>query len=422
MVALPSTSAPSRAPGQGQTYNAHPKQTAFHHYVRRYTDVLFSGGRGSGKTTAGAIQAILEAVQYQPGERGIVTAPTYPMLEDATMYEFFRWLPRGMIKDFNKQRRLLRLINGSEIAFRSCDNPDSLRGPNRAWGWMDEPRNLRTREAYDIISAQLRPRRKLWLTTTPSGIFHWIYDLFFTHPVPNSRMITVRTAENPYLPTSYEQVLRSQYTGAFAQQELDAAWVSFEGLIYDNFSLAENVSRAAAYSPDKGRVFWGMDDGYAEGEGAGTAGYHPRVVLLGQFTAIGGLDIFAEYYRTLVSAHKDTLGEVLAWPYPRPELVYADSSAAMMRGELSKAGLHNTGATHVVAEGIKNLRRLICDGQGMRLLRIHPDCVHLIREMQSYRYNPRSTAATAGEPLPLKIDDHGPDALRYLAWRLKAQG
>ena len=140
-----------------KVYTAHAKQSRFHHLVRRNTDVLFAGGRGSGKTTAGAIQAILEAIEYQPGERGIVIAPTYPMLKDATMYEFFAWLPRQYVADFNKTDHTLRLTNGSEIVFRSADNPDSLRGPNRAWMWMDEARNLRTQEAYDISSAQLRP-------------------------------------------------------------------------------------------------------------------------------------------------------------------------------------------------------------------------------------------------------------------------
>ena len=61
----------------------------------------------------------------------------------------------------------------------------------------------------------------------------------------------------------------------------------------------------------------------------------------------------------------------------------------------------------------------ICDGQGVRLLKIHPRCKNLIRELQTYRYDERSRSVEAGEPKPLKLDDHGPDALRYLLWNFR---
>lgn len=401
-----------------KVYAAHAKQSRFHRLVRQNTDVLFSGGRGSGKTTAGAIQAILEAVEYQPGERGIVIAPTYQMLKDATMFEFFKWLPRQYIANFNRTDHALTLTNGSEVVFRSADNPDSLRGPNRAWLWMDEARNLRTRDAYDIASAQLRPTRKLWITTTPGGIFHWLYGLFYEDPLPGTAAITVKTFENTYLPGEYAERLRAQYTGAFAAQELDAEWVAFEGRVYDNFSLEENVSPAAEYNPDLS-ILWGLDDGYAHGDGPGSAGYHPRVVLFGQIMPDGALHIFAEYYRTLIPDYQDTLTDVLGWGYPEPELAHVDSSATMLRAALSLRGIANIGATHDVSEGIKNVRRLILDGNGKRQLLIHPRCINLVKEMQTLRYDEGSRQARGGEPKPLKLDDHGPDALRYMAWHLR---
>jgi phage terminase large subunit len=72
-----------------------------------------------------------------------------------------------------------------------------------------------------------------------------------------------------------------------------------------------------------------------------------------------------------------------------------------------------------VSEGTKNIRRLICDGNGVRLLNIHPRCAGLIRELQMYRYDPASNVAAVGEPKPLKLDDHHCDSLRYLCWHLR---
>lgn len=389
----------------------------FHHAIRSHDYVLFNGGRGSGKTTAGAVQAIWECLLYQPGERGIIVAPTFPMLRDATMYEFFKWLPRAYVRDFNKTDKLLTLTNNSEVAFRSATDPDSLRGPNRAWAWLDEPRNLDNRDAFDVVSAQLRPTRKLWLTTTPSGIFHWLYELFIAQPLPNSAVVSVKTSENPYLPESYATGLRAQYTGAFAAQELDAEWVSFEGRIFDNFSLSENVSENADYIPGI-PIEWGVDDGYALGQGEGSASYHPRIILLAQVTPQGGVNVFAEYGATQELSER-SLENVLGWQYPPPETAYIDSSALEFKARIWDRNIQTHSSTHAVSEGIKNVRRLICDGNGVRLLQIHPRCAGLIRELQMYRYDPNSTIAAVGEAKPLKLDDHRIDSLRYLCWHLR---
>lgn len=397
-------------------YDAEPKQTLFHKAVRLNDYILFNGGRGSGKTTSGAIQGILEALYYQPGSKGVVVAPTYPMLEDASMSEFFAWLPKQYIADFNKQRKLLTLTNGSQVAFRSAETPDTLRGPNRQWAWMDEPRNLRTREAFDIIVGQLRPVRKIWLTTTPSGIFHWIYELFYRKPLTNSVVIKVRTAENPHLQTDFESSLREQYTGKFADQELDAEWTSFEGLIYDNFH-DDNVSDAAEYNPEWD-VLWGVDDGYARGEGIGSPSYHPRVFLLAQETPIGGLNVFAEYV-AVGELPEMSLDNIFQNEYKKPTIAYVDSSAGELKTRIWQHDIQAFGATHKVSEGIKNVRRLIADGNSMRLLKVHPRCTNLIYEFQRYRYDDHAHTVEVGEPRPLKMDDHAMDALRYLAFHLR---
>ena len=43
---------------------------------------FYVGGRGAGKSYAGALRAIM-ATQAQPGSLGLVGAPTHPMLRDA---------------------------------------------------------------------------------------------------------------------------------------------------------------------------------------------------------------------------------------------------------------------------------------------------------------------------------------------------
>jgi hypothetical protein len=102
----------------------------------------------------------------------------------------------------------------------------------------------------------------------------------------------------------------------------------------------------------------------------------------------------------------------------QPDLVYVDSAAAMLHGALGKAGLYYTKASHPVIEGIRNLRRLICDGKNVRLLHIHSRCSHLIREFQMYQYETEGNVA-GGERRPAKKDDHGPDVCRYLTYHMR---
>lgn len=222
----------------------------------------------------------------------------------------------------------------------------------------------------------------------------------------------------------YEQERSTLDADEFARLHRNQ-WSRWGGLIYPDFSAVEggNVTTDADYHASKGSVYWGGDDGFAEGKGPGSASYHPRVVLLGQRNKLGGMDIFQEYYKTRVANYQPTIEEVLAYGYPRPESAYVDSSAQRWIWILANEyDIYTVGATHEVAEGIKHLRSLICDANGVRKFRIHPRCVNLIRELSRYRLiNPESSQSKGGEQAPLKVDDHGADAARYLTFPLRME-
>jgi hypothetical protein len=232
----------------------------------------------------------------------------------------------------------------------------------------------------------------------------------------SSTYITVTTDDNPHTSLEFKQQLRAQYTGKFAQ-ELDASFVSFEGIVFDNFSLEENVEEVE-YNPDS-YIYWGVDDGYAHGDGIGSAGYHPRAIVIAQLRGDGGINILDEYCATLELPEQSIDNVLKDYPYSMPILARVDSSAAEFRRRLADRGIVNTGATHKIEDGIKVMRRFISDGQGVRLLKIHPRCKNLIRELQSYRYDDRASVVTGGERKPMKMDDHFVDSTRYLLYNFK---
>src|SRR6185312_15883637 len=71
--------------------------------------VAYLGGIGAGKSFAGAVKVLRFAVE-QPGSLGEITAPTYPMLRDATMRSVWQVFPERLIADYNKTDGVVRLI------------------------------------------------------------------------------------------------------------------------------------------------------------------------------------------------------------------------------------------------------------------------------------------------------------------------
>jgi hypothetical protein len=160
---------------------------------------------------------------------------------------------------------------------------------------------------------------------------------------------------------------------------------------------------------------WAVDDGYSGKLDAATGLYtvesHPRVFLLAQQRADGAIHIFAEDYAVKMLSDRQ-IANVLALGYPFPDFAVVDSAAAELRGRLLDADIANYGGTHTVEEGIKELRRWLApDANGYRRLLVHPDCRHLRAEMASYRRDANGKI--------VKAFDHGPDALRMLAWKLR---
>ena len=77
---------------------------------------FYGGGFGNGKTSGTCVKAIQLMKDY-PGSHGAILRETLPKVTTTTMKEFFKWLPPTWIKSFNKQERVLTLINGSTCVF-----------------------------------------------------------------------------------------------------------------------------------------------------------------------------------------------------------------------------------------------------------------------------------------------------------------
>ncbi len=394
--------------------------------------LLFTGGAGGGKSRLG-IEMAHHFMGAYPGAMGLMVRKTRESMRNSTVL-FFN--TRIAAEDSRVQlvtsNHRFQYTNGSFLAYggmKDEEQREQIRSIGRN-GALDfvliEEANRLHFEDFQEVLPRLRgkagPYCQVILMTNPDAPSHWINQKLMLGGMAKTYISFAK--DNPFNPPEYLEWL-SMLTGVQYERLVLGKWVQAEGVVYDNFSAIgptgtsedSNVSLSADYDPALGLLEWGCDDGYARGEGLGTLSYHPRVILLAQETKQGGLNVFDEYYRVEEPSYEASIADVLARPYPRPDAAFCDSSAAMFRANLMNHGIMTSGATHPVTEGIRNLRRMICDGKGMRLLKIHPRCVNLISEFQSYRYD--DTAQVAGDRKPLKMDDHGVDACRYLTWHLR---
>lgn len=191
----------------------------------------FVGGRGSGKTWIGALDILLRA---QPNRLYGIYAPTYTMLRDATLRMLVDLGEQlHFITQVNRSEMVVRLGNGAEIVCRSTDDPERLRGLNLSGAWLDEA-SVMQHDAYVIVLASLRERGEMgWLsaTFTPKGKKHWTYQVF-GNGQDGVALFHSRTADNPFLPPAFAELVGSQYPSQFAEQELDGLFIDMHGALF----------------------------------------------------------------------------------------------------------------------------------------------------------------------------------------------
>lgn len=196
------------------------------------------------------------------------------------------------------------------------------------------------------------------------------------------------------------------------------AFTAASGLVYSVWSDGPedgNVTEAAEYVPDAGPIYWAGDDGYHGRLDPQTGQYaadsSPRVFLLVQERDDGTVHVFDEDYEVEMLPETQ-IERVLAKPYPEPDFAVIDSAAAELRGRLQNIGIGSFGKPNDIEESVKTTRRFLApDKNGRRRVKVHPRCKHLRYELGAYRLNDKG--------VPIDSLNHGPDALRYLCWKLR---
>jgi hypothetical protein len=395
-------------------------QQLFHDSTARFKG--FSGPIGSGKSQA-LCQEAIRLCYKNPGRLGLIGAPTYPMLRDATQAAFVEMLELNSIPYvFNRAESFIQLRNPkSKILFRAVEEFERLRGSNLAWFGVDEL-TYTSEQAWLRLEGRLRDPKAERLcgfaAWTPKG-YDWVYERFVASTVDGYETIIARPFENHVLldkvPDYYERLKRS-YDARFYSQEVLGEYLTLHaGRVYPAFERAENVSEASV-DPTL-PLLWALD-----------FNVDPMSSVVVQIRRNGRVAVLDE-----IVLSRATTYEACAEFNRRFEshehglIVYADASGANMqttgKSDLAilKEALLDYGNVEFrvprsnphVRDRVNLMNAKLASASGERALHVHPRCTELIKDFEFVTYKEGSQAVDKDRD-PRRT--HLSDALGYLVW------
>lgn len=291
----------------------------------------------------------------------------------------------------------MQKLQGKGLVGAYCDEAPTY--PYDVW------QMLGTRTAADGI--------KIIATMNPDSPQHWMKKNYIDHlDDVNGRRWHFVLDDNPFLSDKVKSELRRQYTGLWKQRFIDGLWVMAEGAIYPHYQTAIVAEK------DLPKTF----DTYLVGCDYGTT--NPFCYLmLGRYQNVWY--VLKEFYydstdiRTnpigpkVNKQYSDDLGKFLTGVYPQYIDIDPSEPSFIQQLRFDYPELHIVYAINTVIGGIQTVSQYMHIGK----LKISDCCEKLIEELAGYVWDSKGTER--GEDVPLKINDHACDALRYATMRVK---
>lgn len=403
-------------------YDALPSQRKFHDSQARFKG--FSGPVGSGKSAALCHEAI-RLSYLNPGRQGLIGAPTYPMLRDATLAATVAILDTARIPyEYNKAENILLIHETqSRILFRSLDEFERLRGTNLAWFGVDEL-TYTAEAAWLRLEGRLRDPQATRLcgfgVWTPKG-FDWVYRKFVKEPVEGYETVFAQAYENRFVldrvPDYYERLKRSYDERFFAQEALGEYLNLSAGRVYEAFHRERNVKELQVDPALP--LLWALD-----------FNVDPMCSVLAQKR---GTEIRIIDEIVLRRASTTDACEEFRSRYPfhaQPLVIYGDATGSrlqtsgtsdykMIRDYLARAGYRGAqfrvpASNPSVRERVALMNAKLRSAAGESELVVDARCKELILDLEEVTFKPDSMVIDK-ERDPRRT--HLSDALGYLVWQ-----
>lgn len=353
-------------------------------------------GVQSGKTFAGVHWAGLKISEYPKGT-GIIVAPTYKILQQATMRKFFDVLPR-LRKHYREQKGEIILPTGGIVYVRSADSPLGIEGITANWIWLDEG-GMTSVLTWTILRSRVSMTGgQILITTTPYNM-GWLYKEFF---VPwkegkdkNLSFFTWKSTDNPQFSKEYFEQERTRLNPAEFARRYEGKFEKMTGLVWD-IPDEQIIDPKDIMVKAEARVI-GVDWGYENPAAIVVAYYYERAWYI--------VDEWKQAKRVtseIIQVLKNKFVE------HRATLIYPDPAEPDRIEEYRREGLPVMETNKDIKGGISLVQQLIRE----RRFFVFNNCKEFIDEASMYHYEePQEEKAAKDEPV--KFNDHLCDAARY---------
>lgn len=306
----------------------------------------------------------------------------------------------------------VRLYGANDAKSRSKIQGKSL------YAWYGDEVTTWPEDFFMMALSRLRVgKSKAILTMNPEGPYHWFHKQIIEradNPAIRAKLYHFTMDDNPYLPTDYKEWISSLYVPGtvWHKRWILGEWAAAEGAIYDFFDpdpKGEYVVNEVPKEFDRYHV--GID--YAESS-------VNVMLLLGRSEGVWYL-LREKYWDAKKQGHQKTNAEyskdfadLIDGKRVRTDCDPGGGGAGLitqLRRDWQGHGYIINAAMKPVVPGIQAVIRLMTSGQ----LKIHSSCRNTIQEISNYVWD--SKAQEKGEDKPLKVNDHGCDALRYAILR-----
>lgn len=409
----------------------------------RGDEILLSGPAGTGKSRACLEKLNLMALKY-PGMKGAIARKTMVSIPPTALETFRKYvipelLEAGQVRWFGgnaQQPAAFQYRNGSTIVVFGLDKPSKIMSMELDVAYVQEATEL-IEEDWEFITTRLRngviPYQQVIADANPNVPYHWLKQRCDRG---QTRIVHTKHTDNPTLyqdgrlTPAGEAYMRklSALTGVRRLRLEQGLWVAAEGLVYEDFDPAIHLIDRFDIPKDWPR-YWVIDFGYT----------NPFVCQWWAEDPDGRLYLYREIYMTrrTVEDHAAQILKVVTaqtgpnkgkWKEPEPALIICDHDAEGRATLERHIGMGTVPAVKKVSEGIQTTqeRFKIHDDGKPRIFLMRDSLVEIDQslvdakkpyctqqEIEGYVWPPSKDGREAPEA-PVKLNDHGMDAMRYL--------
>mgnify|MGYP000097161757 FL=1 len=215
-------------------------------------------GRRFGKT----FLAINELAKFasQSNKKVWYIAPTYRQAKQICWNDLKdRLIQHRWVKKINNSDLTITLKNNSSITLRGADNEQSLRGVGLDFIVMDEFADVHKEAWYEVLRPTLSDTKGHALFCgSPRGFGNWSYELFKQGETNKDwASFKYTTLEGGQVDDNEIEQARQDLDIRTFQQEYEATFVNYSGMIYYNFNRQKNI--VDKYDKDAGVLHIGLD-------------------------------------------------------------------------------------------------------------------------------------------------------------------